>query len=260
MNNPRKYGSKPFKVAIIHGGPGAPGEMAPLAQKLSDDFGIIEPLQTANTIEGQLQELHNILVNYGSPPVYLIGHSWGAWLVYIYAALYPALVKKIILIASGSFREKDSQNIMQTRLNRLTKNDKSELLAIQKELENPSTGNKSQLFKQFAEILSKADSFTPITNKSHIIKYQPDIFQSVWNEASKLRKSGKLIGFGKRIKCPVVAIHGDYDPHPAEGVKIPLSETLDKFKFILLKKCGHYPWNEKNAFNKFYKILREEIK
>ncbi len=47
MNNPRKYGSKPYNVAIIHGGPGAPGEMTPLAQELSGDFGIIEPLQTA---------------------------------------------------------------------------------------------------------------------------------------------------------------------------------------------------------------------
>jgi hypothetical protein len=33
MNNPRKYGSKPYKVAVIHGGPGAPGEMAPLGRQ-----------------------------------------------------------------------------------------------------------------------------------------------------------------------------------------------------------------------------------
>ncbi|MBA7580138.1 hypothetical protein ES708_22029 [subsurface metagenome] len=259
MNNPRKYGSKPYNIAIIHGGPGAPGEMAPLAQELSGDFGIIEPLQTSNTIEGQLQELHNILENHGNPPFHLIGHSWGAWLVYIYAALYPAMVKQIILIASGPFKEKYSQNIIQTRLSRLTNKEKSELSVIQKELSKPFAGNKNKLFKQLGELMSKADTFDPLTNESRIIEYQPDIYQSIWNEASKLRKSGKLLGFGKRIKCPVVAIHGDYDPHPAEGVKIPLSETLDKFKFILLKKCGHYPWNEKNAFNEFHKILRKEI-
>ncbi len=260
MNNHRKYGSKPYNIAIIHGGPGAPGEMAPLAQELSGDFGIIEPLQTSNTIEGQLQELHNILENHGNSPYKLIGHSWGAWLVYIYAALYPAMVKQIILIASGPFKEKYSQNIMLTRFNRLTDKEKSELLAIQKELENPSTRNKSKLFKQLGELMSKADTFDHLTSEGFVIEYQPDIFQSIWNEASKLRKSGKLLGFGKRIKCPVVAIHGDYDPHPAEGVKIPLSETLDKFKFILLKKCGHYPWNEKNAYSEFYKILRKEIR
>ena len=30
---------------------------------------------------------------------------------------------------------------------------------------------------------------------------------------------------GRKIKCPVVAIHGDYDPHLAEGVREPLSRV-----------------------------------
>jgi hypothetical protein len=29
MENPRKYGSAPFNTAVVHGGPGAGGEMAP---------------------------------------------------------------------------------------------------------------------------------------------------------------------------------------------------------------------------------------
>ena len=42
MDNPRKYGEAPFNVVVIHGGPGAPGEVAPVARKLSENFGIIE--------------------------------------------------------------------------------------------------------------------------------------------------------------------------------------------------------------------------
>ena len=107
--------------------------------------------------------------------------------------------------------------------------------------------------------MSKADSFAALTSESWVIEFQSELNEIIWNEACRLRKNGKLTRFGESIECPVVAIHGDYDPHPAEGVKIPLSETLDKFKFILLKKCGHYPWNEKNAYSEFYKILRKEI-
>jgi pimeloyl-ACP methyl ester carboxylesterase len=81
----------------------------------------------------------------------------------------------------------------------------------------------------------------------------------VWKEANELRTSMKLIGYGKKIQCPVVAIHGDYDPHPFEGVKIPLSKTIKNFKFILLKNCGHYPWYEKLAKDKFYEILKKEL-
>jgi len=59
--------------------------------------------------------------------------------------------------------------------------------------------------------------------------------------------------------CPVVAIHGDFDPHPAEGVKIPLGVSLKDFKFVLLPKCGHHPWLEKYAKDRFYSVLNEEI-
>lgn len=43
MNNLRKYGSEPFTVAVIHGGPGAAGEMAPVAKEISAYRGVLEP-------------------------------------------------------------------------------------------------------------------------------------------------------------------------------------------------------------------------
>jgi hypothetical protein len=36
-----KYGKSPFKVAVIHGGPGAPGSMASVAKELSSQFAIL---------------------------------------------------------------------------------------------------------------------------------------------------------------------------------------------------------------------------
>ncbi|MFH1652023.1 MAG: alpha/beta hydrolase, partial [Chloroflexota bacterium] len=54
-------------------------------------------------------------------------------------------------------------------------------------------------------------------------------------------------------------IHGDADPHSAEGVKVPLSRVLPDFRFILLERCGHEPWIERAARDTFYKILRSEV-
>lgn len=56
-----------------------------------------------------------------------------------------------------------------------------------------------------------------------------------------------------------MAIHGDYDPHPAEGVEKPLAAVLKDFRFILLDRCGHLPWIERQAKDRFYSILREEV-
>ncbi|MHA2109498.1 MAG: alpha/beta fold hydrolase, partial [Candidatus Hodarchaeales archaeon] len=76
---------------------------------------------------------------------------------------------------------------------------------------------------------------------------------------AELRRSGQLLEKIKSIACPVVAIHGDYDPHPSEGVEIPLSQNLLNFKFFLLKNCGHSPWLEKKASTEFYQTLITEI-
>ncbi|MHA2233271.1 MAG: alpha/beta fold hydrolase, partial [Candidatus Hodarchaeales archaeon] len=73
MDNPRIYGEAPFIVAVIHGGPGAPGSVAPVARELSSEWGVLEPFQTANSLEGQIQELAELLDEHGDQPITLIG-------------------------------------------------------------------------------------------------------------------------------------------------------------------------------------------
>jgi pimeloyl-ACP methyl ester carboxylesterase len=92
MNNCRTWGNAPFAVAVIHGGPGAAGEMAPVAREISLSQGVIEPFQTEQTVTGQVRELKNVLTDRGDLPVTLIGHSWGAILSFIVTAKNPALV------------------------------------------------------------------------------------------------------------------------------------------------------------------------
>lgn len=258
MHNLRTYGHAPFNVAVIHGGPSAPGEMSPVARELSKNMGVLEPLQTANSVEGQVKEFENVLEKHGNPPLILIGFSWGAWLSYILAARYPLLVKKIILIGSGPFEEKYAAQIMETRLSHLNANEKTEALSLLSTLN--SGGMQVDDFARFGELMDKADSCDPLPHNSEVLPCSPDIYHQVWGEASKMRSSGELLNLGEKIKCPVVAIHGDYDPHPAEGVQEPLSRVLKGFRFILLEKCGHHPWLERQAKQNFYDTLRKEIR
>jgi len=260
MKNLRIYGKAPFNVAVVHGGPGASGEMAPVARELASGWGVLEPLQTAASLEGQIEELRTVLEKNGDLPVTLIGFSWGAWLSFIFAANYPAMVRKLILIGSGGHEEKYAARIQETRLNRLSEEDRTEVKSLIEVLDDPAAEGKSTAFARLGALLSKADAYDPIMYESEAIDYQVDIFQSVWKDAAELRRSGKLLELGKHIRCPVVAIHGDYDPHPAEGVQKPLSAILKSFRFVLLKNCGHMPWIERQARDKFYGILEEELR
>jgi pimeloyl-ACP methyl ester carboxylesterase len=251
MSDPRIYGHPPYRVALLHGGPGAAGEMAPVAKALAPFMGVLEPLQTKSSVKGQVEELKELLEGKGA--LTLVGYSWGAWLAVLFASEYPELVKKLILVSSGPFEEKYAKAITENRLDRLGKDDRKAAVTLMSRLEEPGA------FEKFGKLMTKADSFDPLKVKSAELEFNAEIFEKVWKEASELRRSGMLLESVKKLRCPVVAIHGDHDPHPAEGVRIPLSTVLTDFRFHLLNKCGHTPWKEKQAWNKFYEIMKKEL-
>ena len=259
MKNLRKYGNLPFNVALIHGGPGTPGEMAPVARELSIIRGVLEPLQTKATLEGQVRELKAVLEEHTDLPVTLSGFSWGAMLSFIFTARHPEFVKKLILVGSGPYEEKYAANIMKIRINRLSKVDREETFSLMLVLNDLSPGDKNASLARFGQLISLADSYDSLPHNNELLECRYDINKNVWEEASEFRSSGKLLELGKTIYCPVVAIHGDYDPHPFEGVRDPLSRVLKDFRFILLEKCGHMPWIEREAKEKFYNLLKKEI-
>ncbi len=130
----RVYGNPPRRIALLHGGPGAPGTMAPVARELETTHGVLEPLQTANSLEGQLGELHESLQTHADPPVTLIGHSWGAMLGFLFAARHPHFVRKLILVASGVFDPRHAERIESVRLARLAEHERSEMRALTESL------------------------------------------------------------------------------------------------------------------------------
>ena len=134
----RKYGEPPFRVVVIHGGPGAPGEMAPVARRLSAGRGVLEPLQTAASVEGQVEELSGVLNEHADLPAALVGHSWGAWLGFMVAARYPASVSKLILVGSGPFEAEYAAGIMAIRLSRLDEDERAELRSLMVTLTSPA--------------------------------------------------------------------------------------------------------------------------
>lgn len=256
----RIYGNPPFDVAVLHGGPGGPGYMAPVARVLSADRGVLEPLQTADCLEGQVQELQIALRKNASLPVTLIGSSWGAVLGFIVSARFPELVQKLIMIGSAVFEDHYAAEIQEKRFSRLDEAEIQEARWLMKLLGDPTLADKNTPFARLGTLFAKADAFDPVTLDIEVLEYQYHVYKRVWHEASELRRDGKLLELGKKIECPVVAIHGDHDPHPAAGVEKPLGTVLRDFRFRFLENCGHLPWIEKHAKDRFYAILREELR
>ena len=227
--------------------------MAPVARELCGQGGVLEPLQTRDSIEGLLEELRRIVAEKASAPVTLAGYSWGAWLGILFAARHPGLVKKLILISSGPLEDQAAPAVHRNRWARLSVQEREEAARLQKNLGDPAN------FARFGELMSKADFYDPLPVQGGEAELRPELYEPVWREGKKMREDGSLLEEVKKIQCPVVALHGDHDPHPAEGVQKSLSVLLKNFRFILLSKCGHTPWMEKRARDEFFKVLGEEL-
>ncbi len=257
METIRKYGQKPFKIGLLHGGPGAAGEMKPVAENLSDDYGVLEFLQTGKSVNGQVEELHRQITSQADFPITLIGYSWGAWLGFFFASKYPDLLEKLILVSAGAFESRYNNDLINIRLKRLNQNQRKEIERLISDMNSGKLDNNT--FKQFGQLMTIADSYDYLPSEKESVDFNIEIYQAVWAEAFSLRETNELINCAYLVTIPVVAIHGDYDPHPIDGVEKPLSEKLSDFKMITIKNCGHKPWQERYAKDAFFEILRKEI-
>ena len=256
----RKYGKPPYKVAVLHGGPGAPGYMAPVARELSTSRGVLEPLQTKDSFEGQIEELRDQLAGHADMPVTLIGSSWGAVLALFAAARKEINIGKLILIGCAVFDAENSAKIEAIRLSRLDDEKRKRLGKINIQLNDPNNQDKSRIAAEWGDIFFYTDVYDPLTADLEVIEVQYELNVKVWSEFKLLRdRPGFLKNEFSKIDIPATVIHGDYDPHPVEGIRSFLESCLKDLRFYTLPKCGHYPWIERHARKPFFDILKTEI-
>lgn len=255
----RTWGEGPFSVALIHGGPGAPGEMGPVARELSETRGIFEPFQAATSVSGQVSELAAQLLEHTPLPVILVGYSWGAMISLLFAAAYPPSVAGLILIGSGPLDPAYASGIMETRLGRLPLEEQTQVISLMEALKDRSDIPSPALLARLGDLLSRADSFDPLPAEPSDIDPSVAVHRQVWDEAATLRASGYFIEQARSITCPVVVIHGASDPHPVQGVVEPLIRAGISPRVHILPRCGHTPWIERQARDRFFALLKHEI-
>ena len=256
-----RHGKAPYQAALLHGGPGACGEVGPLACELETltGRGILEPWQTADSIEGQVTELKRQLEMHATGPLTLAGYSWGAWLALIFAARYPLSVKKLLLLSSGPLDERYAATVEKLRGSRLSNEERINFAASLKALRESSGEVERRAALERLHVLSERcdcfDALPPDECERSAVVFRSDVYEKVWSEAAKMRREGVLLECISLIRCPVIALHGDHDPHPAEGVRRPLEDRLADVKFIELKDCGHIPWQERLARDEYLRRL-----
>ncbi|MDD5935428.1 MAG: alpha/beta hydrolase [Clostridiales bacterium] len=262
MINVRTYGKQPYQVVVVHAGPGYVGAAAGLARELSKRYGVIEPLQTQDTILGLVEELKEQIESITKEPVILIGHGWGAQLSAIFSAIHPDMVKKLVLISCLPLRISYIEEIDIRREYHYSQEDLKSYTAVKKSLKNKESSDKTEAFIELSRLCKISDEYQPFIveqDTKDIVNVNGDLFYSIMHELGELVLSGKLIQYFTNIKCPICVIHGQYDSHPVEGIIEPLLELNIPHRLCIIDDSGHTPWRETLGIDDFLRALIYEI-
>ncbi len=226
----REYGSSGPSLVLLHGGPGAPGSVAPIAHELSDAFRVLEPFQRGSsdvplTVARHVGDLHDLIESRcdGERPA-LVGHSWGAMLALAYAAEHPGRASSLVLIGCGTFD-----------------------LAARAQMQKMINGRLGEdMF-----------SYDPVPDTVDAPPCDGIAMEQTWSDMVRMQSEGVYPAAFSAIDVPVIMLHGAYDPHPGRMIADGLKPYMPQLEYREWERCGHDPWRERAARDEFYRVLRE---
>jgi pimeloyl-ACP methyl ester carboxylesterase len=243
-------------VVLLHGGPGTPGYLAPLAEALGSRFRVIEPFERRSggeplTLARHVEDVAAIL-DAEAPGVRpaLVGHSWGAMLALCCAAAWPARVAGVAAVSSGTFDE-ESRAELHARLDaRLTRAVRRSLERLETEITDPD-----RRLEALGRLLLPAYSHAQDARWTEPFWCDARGHEESWADMMRLQARGLVPQGFRRITCPVALLHGDDDPHPGHAIAASLRPHLPQLEYRHWPACGHYPWLEPHVAADFLQAL-----
>ena len=263
--NIRSYGDRGPYVVLLHGGPGAAGQMGTVGRRLGGRFRVVEPLERASgevplTVARHVADLDEVLRGpLKEGPVRLVGFSWGAMLALTYAARHPSDVERLLLIACGTFDPGSREAYEAAMRERMDADQQRRFEDLTARLAaETDRQRRNELFAEFGSLCTRIQAFDPLPSESEDeIFYDEGGFRETWSDAVSLQQQGIQPAEFAGIQAPVTMIHGDADPHPGRLVFESLAPLVRDIQYRELSRCGHTPWIERHAREAFYELLGE---
>jgi pimeloyl-ACP methyl ester carboxylesterase len=258
MLHVREYGHFGPRIFVLHGGPGAPGHMAPVARGLAGSYRVVEPFQRGSsnerlTVARHVSDLHEVVTFHagGCQPA-LLGASWGAMLALAYAASHPASTGPLILVGCGTFDLAARAELQKTIAERMNEKIRARLKCAdqldQDERMKVSAEAEMSIYSYDVRASADEDNKVDVDDRAH---------HETWNDMVRLQTESVYPAAFVAIKVPVLMVHGMYDPHPGRLISAGLRPYLPQLEYRELERCGHYPWLESAAADVFFALIHE---
>jgi pimeloyl-ACP methyl ester carboxylesterase len=257
------HGSVGPWVAVLHGGPAAPGEATTLAKGLSRSFRVLEPWQRGSgdaplTVATHVEDLRERIAAHceGTRPA-IVGESWGAMLALAYAAAHPATAGPIVLVGCGTFDRAARARMQQIIEERTGPDLRSRLERLPADCADPG----ERLLRKH-ELTRSLYAFDPVEEDppdGGVPPFDARAHAETWGDMLRLQEEGVFPAAFASIRSPVLMLHGAYDPHPGSMIRASLAAHIPQLEYREWDRCGHSPWAERAVREEFFEVLRDWI-
>jgi pimeloyl-ACP methyl ester carboxylesterase len=227
-----EYGDAGPVVIVLHGGPGAPGDVTDMARGLADTFHVLEPYQRPSgdaplTVARHVEDLRELVVARSLLGPALVGHSWGAMLALAFAAAHPDLAVRLVLVGCGTFDEGSRARF------------------------RAAIGDRrpDEPVKAWAE-----------ASEPEAVAFDERANAETWADMLRLQIEGVYPAAFTAIRSPVLMLHGAADPHPGRMILESLRPFLPQLEYREWERCGHYPWREKAVRGDFFATVKSWLR
>ncbi|WP_050803562.1 MULTISPECIES: alpha/beta fold hydrolase [Protofrankia] len=240
------------RIVLCNGGPGLADYLHPMARLFT---GVLQTVRWEQrgcgrsapvgpfTVAQCVDDLRRVIVSTGDGPVFLLGHSWGATLALRFAVAYPEMVRSLAYISgTGTGRAWKAQ----WRANMRARLRPAELRRYDQLV---SLGRTADQDRELAILQWKTDCADPDAGELHATA-----MATPWSPVNELcnRALGTevdgwveqdLLAEYRRLRVPVLVVHGDRDPRPSSAAD-SLCRALPDVHRVDLRDAGHLPWLE----------------
>jgi pimeloyl-ACP methyl ester carboxylesterase len=256
----REYGSAGPYVIVVHGGPGAPGHMAPVARELANEFRVLEPLQRESgrgplTVASHLADLHDVVTSLNAAGVCLVGSSWGAMLALAYAASHPQDVQGVVAIGCGTFDAESRKRFKQIVDERTDPDLRARLSRLESSIPDANARLEAK-----AALLLPVYSYDVAAADLDLSSADARSNRETWSDMVRLQEEGVYPYALRSIEAPVLMLHGSVDPHPGRLIHRSLLPHVRRLEYHEWAECGHYPWLERSVREAFYERLKSWLR
>lgn len=257
----RTYGTSGPVVVVLHGGPAAVGEAAPIARGLADSFRVLEPWQRGSgdeplSVSRHVADLHELVETRSADarPA-LVGESWGAMLALAYAAEHPGSAGPIVLIGCGTFDTVARARMQVILEERMDHDLRRRLEHLSEEFTDPGTRLKKR--HDLTKALYMVDPIETNQVEEDTGPFDMRAHTETWEDMLRLQEEGVYPAAFAAIESPVLMLHGAYDPHPGRMVRASLEPYLPQLEYREWTHCGHSPWLEQAVRTEFFAVMRD---